>query len=483
MPLKSLPKEPDLFYRSLIEDYPELICRWLPDTTIIFVNEAYSRFIGMPRTELLGKRFLDLLDAANRATLATVIECHFQTLQRTSPTNVFEYQQQFGENSQHWVEWFTKALFDDDNHIVEFQSIGRDITQRKAAEEALNRSEANYRILLDNIPRSIFLKNQDSVFVACNRRFAQILGSSPEEVAGKTDFDYLPQQEADRIREDDLRIMANGVSEEFIEQVSAHGRKLSVHTCKSPVRDERGSICGVLGMFLDVTSEMEAEQRQREEHEKLKAYARQQVMRLEDERLHIARDIHDELGQNLTVISFELSHLKKKIAPDDADAQQRLTALEQLARDSIKAVNSICTRLRPSLLDEVGLSAAIDWSAKEFTGRTGISCNAEVDPAVCIFADHATTIFRICQEALTNIARHSRATEASIAFYKKRNSCILEITDNGKGITQKQAEGGNSYGIMGIRERAKLMNATVAIKGHRTKGTTIKLTIPCGENP
>jgi signal transduction histidine kinase len=197
----------------------------------------------------------------------------------------------------------------------------------------------------------------------------------------------------------------------------------------------------------------------------------------EEERKHIAREIHDELGQQLTAIKLDMVRLKKNLK--DEESKEKAEELLELLNKSIVTVRNIATELRPGILDDLGLLAALDWQCKEFEKRTGMECvfenNLEDDQ---LDSEIATGIFRIFQETLTNIARHSGATKVEIHLFLKNNVLQLKINDNGSGINDKDVENNNSLGLLGMKERALMFGGELFIYGNRDSGTTVDLKIP-----
>jgi signal transduction histidine kinase len=198
----------------------------------------------------------------------------------------------------------------------------------------------------------------------------------------------------------------------------------------------------------------------------------------EQERTNIARDIHDELGQVLTALKIEVSMFANKLHPDDKFPDKTESIIKKID-DTIQSVKRICAELRPTILDHFGLSAAIEWHIEEFENRTGIKCNVSLEPREIILdQDLTTSVFRIFQEALTNVVRHADASEVRVTLRLKDGKIMLEIKDNGKGITKKHFLDSQSFGIMGIRERVNFFGGNVKITGIKDKGTTIMVSIP-----
>jgi signal transduction histidine kinase len=199
----------------------------------------------------------------------------------------------------------------------------------------------------------------------------------------------------------------------------------------------------------------------------------------EGERTAIALEIHDDLGQALTGLKMDLSWLAKKLPRDQRPLLDKTKAMTELTDATIKTVKRLSTELRPGLLDDLGLIAAIEWQADEFENRTGITCALSIDPAdIVLDRDRSTALFRIFQETLTNVARHAHATRVRVSLKEKNGIVELKVGDNGKGITEKQISDPKSFGLMGIRERVHPWRGTVKIKGAPDKGTTVTVSIP-----
>lgn len=198
----------------------------------------------------------------------------------------------------------------------------------------------------------------------------------------------------------------------------------------------------------------------------------------EEERTNIAREIHDELGQVLTALKIDVSMLSNKLYPDRKLLEKTESIIKRID-ETIQSVKRICTELRPTILDHFGLSAAIEWHVEEFESRTGIKCNVSFEPRkIVLDQDLTTSVFRIFQEALTNVARHANATEVRISLKLKDGNIRLEVKDNGKGFKEKQFSDPKSFGLIGIKERVNFFGGNVKINGIRNKGTTMTVNIP-----
>jgi signal transduction histidine kinase len=223
----------------------------------------------------------------------------------------------------------------------------------------------------------------------------------------------------------------------------------------------------------------QAEENLRGSRDQLRALAGYLLSVREDERTMIARELHDEFGKALTSLQLELSWISRKLTPGQQPLREKIRSVSATTTSLIRSVKKISSELRPGALDELGLVKTLKSKAREFAGGTGIRCGFETNTARAKFdRSAAVAIFRIVQAALTNVARHAHASRARIALMKRKNSLILTVTDNGKGITRKLIYGHNSLGIIGMRERALALGGTFTLGGSRSKGTILTVQIP-----
>lgn len=219
-----------------------------------------------------------------------------------------------------------------------------------------------------------------------------------------------------------------------------------------------------------------AEQQLKQSHERLRQLAVHLQNVLEEERKHISREIHDELGQRLTGCKFDLKYLASALQDSRPELTERVDSLLDHLGELVRVVRRIATELRPGVLDELGLLAAIEWQLNEFQNRTQISCELTkgVDD-LRVEGAKATAVFRIFQETLTNIARHSEATKVWVSVNAVDDLLTLRVHDNGKGVTEAQLRTSRSLGVLGMRERAQIFGGEITIKGIPGKGTTLLL--------
>jgi signal transduction histidine kinase len=221
------------------------------------------------------------------------------------------------------------------------------------------------------------------------------------------------------------------------------------------------------------------EQRLRESQENLRALAARLQSVREEEQIRIAREVHDGLGQQLTGLKMDLTWLVAKLRPDQELLVKKIGSMFQLIDETIHSVRKIASGLRPELLDEAGLAAAIDWHARDFQQRTGIRCMLDVPPdSDGLDPERSTAVFRIFQEVLTNVARHANASRVDVSMRRDDARFMLEVRDNGKGIASATIHDSRSLGLLGMRERVLPFDGNIEISGSRGKGTRVVVSLP-----
>jgi signal transduction histidine kinase len=222
-----------------------------------------------------------------------------------------------------------------------------------------------------------------------------------------------------------------------------------------------------------------AEERLRESEVQLRALAARLISIREEERTRIAREIHDEMGQVLTGLKIDVIWLAKQLDNDQQPLLKKIDSMSRLIDSTVQLVRRIATGMRPEILDEMGLVAAIGWQAKEFQKRMGIRCRLKLPAAPPVLdGELSTAVFRIFQEILTNIARHARASSVSVNFQVSNDRLGLEVTDDGIGISDTAVHAREALGLLGMQERAQLFGGEVSFQGTPGRGTTVSVSIP-----
>jgi signal transduction histidine kinase len=222
------------------------------------------------------------------------------------------------------------------------------------------------------------------------------------------------------------------------------------------------------------------EGRVRERTEQLRALTLRLESLREEERSRIAREVHDELGGALTAIKMDISRLQTAVLRTAPELQPQLQSLLALVDTSVQTVRRIATDLRPALLDDFGLEAAIEWQVQEYERRTGIACEARLAIEAVLDPATATALFRVLQEALTNVARHAQATRVEVSLSEKAGALVLVVRDNGQGFEPADAARSPSLGLVGMRERVFAIGGSLALESTPGQGSTVRVTLPRG---
>jgi PAS domain S-box-containing protein len=354
----------------------------------------------------------------------------------------------------------------------------RDIAKRKMAEKVLQESEEKYKTLTENSLTGIFI-HQDGKFVFVNDNFAHMHGYKPEELLQKGHLSLVHPDER-KILEDIVvkRLEGKPAPHQYeVRRITKDGRSIWCEMMATVIQYKGKR--AIMGNVIDTTERKLAENAIKKSEEQLRNLTTYLQKVGEIERTNIAREIHDELGQTLTVLKMDLTWLRKRLPEDQSSLREKTDGMFQLINKTIQTVKKISTELRPGLLDDLGLAAAIEWQAEEFQQRTGIRCNIIIDPKDITFdKDRNTAIFRILQETLTNIARHADASEVNLSLKQRDGHIELKVRDNGTGITEDQINNPKSFGLIGIRERVKIFGGNNIIKGTPGKGTVMTVKIP-----
>jgi len=290
-------------------------------------------------------------------------------------------------------------------------------------------------------------------------------------------LDFFPGDEVQRIKDKIKQVFENKKGEVTAYFVTKEMKKVPYYF--NGRRVDFNGVEYLIGVGIDISDRIEIERKLRDRSEEIQKLTAHMERIQEEERTRIAREIHDELGQQLTCLKMDTAWIGKKISPEDKMLQQKLSSMLSVIDDTVKSVRRISSELRPGILDDLGLIPALEWQSQEFEKRTGIKSIYkfrvnDFNPA----SDISTNIFRVYQEALTNIARHAQASLVETSLEETEGYVVLKVKDNGLGIDKVEASVKDSLGLMGMRERALLFNGELSIEGERQKGTIVTLRIP-----
>jgi signal transduction histidine kinase len=305
----------------------------------------------------------------------------------------------------------------------------------------------------------------------------QFNAATPEEVLGKTPAQFfahdLPMAK-DRWRE----FFDRGHLHTETDERTLDGTPMRIEGDYMVIYDAQGRIAGHFGIQRDITDQHLASEQIETSRQQLRALASRLQKVREEERTFIAREIHDELGQALTGLKLDIAWMKHRL-PRDHEVMDQCESIIERIDQTLSAVRRIATELRPSVLDQLGLAAALEWQGQEFGARTGIEVVMELCIDRCSVSDEVgSSAFRILQESLTNIARHAKATRVSIRLAQTSTLLTLEVCDNGVGFPEDRLEGTTCLGLVGMRERALACGGEFSIVCDPLGGTTVTLLVP-----
>ena len=463
-------------YRTIFENTGTVMLIIEEDMTISLVNSEFEKVSGYSKEEIEGKK--KWTEFVVKEDIEKMQEYHY--LRRIAPDSVpkrYEFRPLDRQGNILNAVIAVEMIPGTKKSIVSFM----DITPRIMAEEALRESEEKYSNLVERANDGIIII-QDRIMKYVNPRLAEMGGYTVEELVGTPFTDYVPEGELPKLVDRYLRRMSGEDFEPIYETILLRkdGSAINVEINASVV-SYRGRIADLV-LVRDSTERKKAEVELKASREQLRELSAHLQSVREEERTRLARDIHDELGQMLTALKLDLSWLAKRFSANQKLLLDKTKSMSELVDLTIQKVKMISAELRPGLLDDFGLVAAIEWQVGEFQKLTGIK--SEIEPKfreIALSRGRSTALFRIFQELLTNIARHADATKIKISLIEKDGNVVLKVSDNGKGITKEQVSDPRAFGLVGIRERVHFWQGKFEIGGIPGKGTTACVSIPMGK--
>ena len=470
-------RESEAEYRSLFENSIMGISQALPNGRLIRANTAYAQMYGYANPEEM------MAEVTHVGRLYANPEDREEVLRILEAKGIMEPREMVvvhRDGTRFNVLVGARAIKDSEGNLRCYQAELVDITERKRAEEALRESEEKWRSLVNASPDYIALHDSEGRYLFLNH-YAE--GFTEKDVIGTSLYQYILPESVEIFR-GKMESAVNTWTTQHFEYTGLGdlGATKIYEGYLVPLRDKNQEII-ILSVSRDITERKQAEEALKQSRDQLHALTTYWQAAIEAERALIAREIHDEFGQSMTALKMDLTWLAKRL-PEGDEKLERLAGMNALVDDSIALMRRIATDLRPNLLDDLGLNAALEWQAKEFSNHSGIPCRVNL-PEQDLNLDLAlsTTLFRIFQEALTNVARHAQATHINANLQYKDQTVILTIQDNGRGISESELEAPGSLGLLGLRERAAQWGGEAVIKGVAGKGTTVTVSIPLAALP
>ena len=447
-------------------------------------NNAYQKLLGYSETELEATTFQALIHPDELGRIQELLK---ELLGGRREQYQLEKRCITKNGDVIWVRSSISLIRDQQEKPQYIIAIVEDVTERKQAEEKLKLSESQLAEAQRLAHIGSWSLDLSSKKVTWSDELYRIFGVQPSE------FDHRYEAVVGAIHPEDrdwLRsVIENSIKTHepfsiYYRITLSTGELRILHAHGAVVTDEHGNAIRMHGAAQDVTERMQAEERLRETTEQLRALSARIHSAKEEEGTRIAREIHDELGAALTSLRWDLESFDKIISESGDQSQlkvlrERIEAMLRLTETTIGSVRRISSELRPSVLDDLGLVEAIEWQAQQFQSRTGIICRWDCSlENLDLSREQSTAIFRIFQEALTNILRHAQATSVDIIMKAEAGEFVLAIIDNGRGITENEKSGSQSLGLLGMQERAHLIGGKINITGVEGEGTVITIRVP-----
>jgi PAS domain S-box-containing protein len=485
LPAAAAAPDSEALFRTVADQAPVMLWMSAADGRCTFFNAKWLTFTGRRLDQELGCGWLEGVHPADRAGC----EVHRRQAQDAQVPFTLEYRLRRADGQYRWILAHGAPWRGTRGEPLGYVGSAADISERKEADEAVSSSHRRLTKLIDNA--------QDMVYRTrlVPTRVVEFVGGAAEAITGHTAEEFyadpdLPQR---AVHPDDVHLLTETLQDParlkdsvMLRWMHRDGRVVFAEHRRVPVFDAAGNVVAIEGIARDSTIRVQTQQRLRESEEQLRQLAARLQSAREDERATLARELHDELGQTLTAIKLELARATDELRRSQVSARavDRLQSLVGLTDIGITTVKRISTRLRPATLDHLGLAEAIRWEAMTIRARTGLRCNVPADKDITVLtAEQQTMLFRIFQEALTNVVRHAKASAVHVALSQRGDSFELRIRDNGVGITDAQARHPGAIGLLGMRERAALIGGTFAIDGRRGKGTVVTVRLPIAAAP
>lgn len=505
-------------FRALIENTSDGIVLLTATGVYTYASPSTTRLLGYAVEELVGHSAFEFIHPDDREhALARTLE----SLRNPGTTIRAEVRIRHRDGTWRWIEAVVSNLLTDPS-VQAIVKNYRDITEHKRAEEALCRAKDDLELRVRQRTEELARANETlQATLAEQWRAEEALRESQAQLAGiiRSAIDaIITIDEQQRIvvfnaaAERLFRVSASEVIGQPVQQFiperfrATHQAGLQDFAKMNLEMWWVGMLGGAAGLrrggeefpfeaavsqvevggrklftviLHDTTAQKEAEAQLRDSGEQLRALAARLQSVREEERARIAREIQERLGQALAVLRMDLAWVASRLPASPAPLEERVQGMLALTNSTIHSVRRIATELRPGVLDDLGLVAALEWQAQEFQTRTDIACEFGSSQADFALAPAVgTALFRICQEALTNVARHAHATRVSIRLQEEAGSLVLIVVDNGRGITDEEIAHRTSLGLLGMQERALLLGGKLTIAAQSGEGTTITVRVP-----
>ncbi len=467
-------KESKNRYHALIEDMPALICSYLPDGEITFVNRSYCEYFDRTFDDLAGSNFLSLIpESEQKGVMDNIL-----TLTVESPTMSHEHQVISPNGNIRWHRWTNRALFDDQGKVSGYQSVGEDITERKQAEEELKSLKEKYEDLYNNAPTMYLSVDTRRIITECNNTILNKLGYARDEFIGKSLHEFITEESAASMKKDFPELLRMGKIHGVDRQlVAKNGTIIDSILSVTMEYDEHGNPIKTRATFEDISERKRAE-------DQIHNLSQMLMQAQEHERKVISCELHDCIAQNLSSLKIDSDTIfdNQRGIPDDLKG--KMAKHSKLIEQTIQTVRDLSYGLHPPGLNEIGIVQTISQYVEDFTEKTGVEVDFTPAGMDGLKPDHNMEInlYRLVQEGLNNVGKHADAGHVAVKLIAAHPNIILRIEDDGKGFDIQAREEAlfseKRMGLRSMKERVNLLQGRMTIQSRPKLGTKMLIKFP-----
>jgi PAS domain S-box-containing protein len=434
------------------------------------VNIAGASILGISRVDLIGRCLGDFVSLDTRAAYGAFLKQLFSS--GAKETNDLSFIDA-NRNS-----FFVHVEANVDSACGLCRMVMCDVSEHREAELSLIHIEERFRLMADSAPVLIGITGADLKYIWFNKMWLDFTGRSLEQERDQGWTQGIHPDDAttcQEIQSEAFEARTPFSMEYRLQSRDGHYHYMLAHGV--PRLSPSGRFLGYTGSCTDISERKKVEEALRHSRQMLRHLVSYQERVREDERKRIAREIHDDLGQNLLALRIDVSMLHARTGKSHPKLNERVSIALNHIDATMKAVRAAINNLRPTVLD-LGLNAAIEWQVADFQRRSGISCELVMEEDVTLDDDRATALFRILQESLNNVIRHAQATQVRVDVFLDNDRIVMTIADNGIGLYPECRRKANSFGLVGIQERIHALGGELEIDTDRQKGTMLIVSLP-----
>jgi two-component system sensor histidine kinase UhpB len=457
-------------YETIIERVSDGFISFDKELNYVFVNAAACTLLNRTKDQLIGKNLVDVFPLSKNLPF---VKKYFEAIDHKQTMQWEEYLHPYNR-------WFFNVIYPSDSGLSVFF---KDISEQKNRELQLVQANERFELAALATDDVLWDWNIQTNSIWWNNRFKEIFLYEDDEIGSdiKSWEKRIHPEDVDKTLKKIYRCIETGAktwSDEY-RFLKKDGTYATLFDRGYIVYDNYGKAMRMIGAMMDISKQKKSEQELNEMNEQLRNLSTKLQRAIEEERRHIAREIHDELGQQLTLVKMEIAGTKKEFPNISEKGIVKIDSVLNSVDNVIKSLQRIASDLRPKMIDDLGLIATLEWYALDFEKRTGIHCELKLSFNDTLFSnDYLIAIFRIIQESLTNVIRYASASKVLIEAMQNHHSITFKITDNGVGFSVKNKTILSSLGLLGMRERARIMHADLSITSLPNRGTRIKLVVP-----